>query len=50
MITLGGGLLALAIWILFGFVVPVGAGWIHLFLGVGMVLLVRRIVLGKEAR
>ncbi len=48
--TLIGGVLALVIWILFGFVVPVGTGWIHLFLGLGMVLLVRRVVLGTAAR
>ncbi len=48
--TLIGGVLALVIWILFGFVVPVGAGWIHLFLGLGVALLVRRVVLGREAR
>ncbi len=50
MITLIGGILALVIWIVFGFVVPVAAGWIHLLLGVGVALLVRRVVLGKEAR
>ncbi len=48
--TLIGGVLALVIWILFGFVVPVGAGWIHLFLGLGVALLIRRVVLGREAR
>ncbi len=48
--TLIGGVLALVIWILFGFVVPVGTGWIHLFLGLGVALLIRRVVLGREAR
>ncbi len=50
MITLIAALLALVVWIVFGFVVPVGAGWIHLFLALGMVLLVRRVVLGRAAR
>ena len=50
MLTLAGAILALAIWVFFGFVVPVGAGWVHLFLGLGMALAVRRVVLGKEAR
>ncbi len=48
--TLWGGILALVVWIVFGFVVPVEAGWIHLFLGLGMALLIRRVVLGREAR
>ncbi len=48
--TLIGGIAALVIWIVFGFVAPVHAGWIHLFLGLGMALLIRRVVLGREAR
>ena len=50
MLTLLGGIAALVVWILFGFVVPVGTGWIHLCLGLGVALLVRRVVLGREAR
>ncbi len=50
MLTLMGGIGALVVWILFGFIVPVEAGWIHLFLGLGMALLIRRVVLGREAR
>jgi len=49
-LTLAGALLALAVWVTFAFVVPVGAGWIHLFLGLGMALLARRVVTGREAR
>jgi hypothetical protein len=49
-LTLAAGSLALALWVLFGFVVPVGAGWIHLLLPLAMVLFTRRIVTGPEAR
>jgi uncharacterized membrane protein len=49
-LTLAAALVALGLWILFGFVVPVGAGWIHLLLALGMILLIRRVVTGKEAR
>lgn len=44
------GLVALALWVLFGFVVPVGAGWVHLLLALALVLLIRRVVTGPEAR
>jgi hypothetical protein len=49
-LTLIAALLALAAWIVFGFVIPVGAGWPHLFLALGAVLLVRRVVTGRRAR
>lgn len=49
-LTLAIALLALALWIVFGFVVPVGAGWIHLLLALGMALLIRRVATGREAR
>lgn len=49
-LTLALALICLLIWILGGFVVPVGAGWIHLFLGAAMVLLVRRVVVGRSGR
>lgn len=49
-LTLVAALLALALWIALGFVLPVGAGWVHLFLAVGTVLLIRRIVTGPRAR
>ncbi len=38
------GLLCLAAWVLLGFVAPVGAGWVHLFLPAGALLLMRRVV------
>jgi len=38
------GLLCLAVWLLLGFVAPIGAGWAHLFLPAGMLLLMRRVV------
>ena len=43
------GLLCLILWIVLGFVVPVGAGWVHLLLAAGVLLLVRRVVTGKSA-
>lgn len=49
-LTLALALLCLVVWIIGGFVVPVGSGWIHLFLGAGMVLLVRRVVTGGSER
>lgn len=44
-----GALIALVLWIVFGFVVPVGAGWVHLLLAVALVLFIRRVVTGPEA-
>jgi len=38
------GLACLVLWIVLGFVVPVGAGWPHLFLGAAALLLIRRVV------
>jgi hypothetical protein len=49
-LTLASGLVALALWLVLGFVVPVGAGWPHLFLAAGAMLLVRRMVTGPRAR
>jgi uncharacterized membrane protein len=48
-VSLVVGLLCLVLWVMLGFVVPVGAGWVHLFLAVGVLLLVRRVVTGKSA-
>lgn len=48
-LTLAVALMALVAWIILGFVVPVGAGWVHLLLALGMILLVRRVVAGKSA-
>jgi hypothetical protein len=39
--TLLGALFCIALWILFGFVRPIGLGVIHLLLPIGMVLLIR---------
>ena len=39
------GLVAMAAWIVFGVFIPLGAGWIHLALAAGIMLLIRAIVL-----
>lgn len=39
-------ILSLAFWIFVTFIAPLGAGWIHLFLAVGVLLLVRWVVTG----
>ena len=49
-LSLAAGILSLLIWILLVFVHPVGAGWPHLFLGLGVILLIRRLVTGRHAR
>ena len=46
--SLGLGVLFLAIWMVGTFVAPVGAGWIHLFLAAGVILLIRRVVTGRR--
>lgn len=46
---LGLGLLSLALWLILGFLVPLGAGWVHLFLPAGVLLLVRDVVTGSDA-
>jgi uncharacterized membrane protein len=43
------GLVCLAVWLVFTFIAPVGAGWIHLFLAAGVILLIRRVVTGRSA-
>ena len=43
------GLLSLAVWIVGTFLHPVGAGWIHLLLAAGVILLIRRVVTGRAA-
>ncbi|MBI1722521.1 MAG: hypothetical protein HYR48_01270 [Gemmatimonadetes bacterium] len=48
-LTLAVAFMALVAWVILGFVVPVGAGWVHLLLALGMILLVRRVVTGKKA-
>lgn len=47
-LSLGLALLSLLIWIIGVWLAPVHAGWIHLFLAAGVVLLVRRIVVGRR--
>lgn len=43
------GLLSLALWIALVFIVRVPAGWPHLFLAAGVLLLIRRVVTGRSA-
>ena len=40
-LTLAFALLSLALWVVFGFVLPVGIGAIHVFFALGATLLVR---------
>lgn len=40
-VTLVMAIVSLVLWIVFGFVVPIGVGAIHLLLAVGTILLVR---------
>jgi hypothetical protein len=47
-VSLVVGLLCVAVWILLAFVVPVGAGWPHLFLAAGVIFLIRRVVTGRR--
>ncbi len=47
--SLAVGLLALAAWVVFGLLLPVGAGAIHVLLPVGMMLVIRRVVTGPDA-
>ena len=46
--SLALGLISLAAWLVGTFVAPVGAGWIHLFLAAGVILLIRRVVTGRR--
>ena len=48
-LSLALGILSLLVWIVLVFVHPVAAGWIHLFLAAGLVLLIRRVVTGRSA-
>ena len=48
-LSLIAGIVSLLVWIFFVFVHPVAAGWIHLFLAAGLVLLIRRVVTGRSA-
>lgn len=40
-VTLVGAIVCLVLWVVFGFVIPLGVGAVHLFLAVGTILLVR---------
>lgn len=48
--TLVAAVAALVAWVVLAFVVRVPAGWVHLFLAAGVLLLVRRVVTGPGAR
>jgi len=47
--TLIAALLSFAVWVLLAFVRPAGAGWVHVFLAAGVILLIRRVVTGPDA-
>ncbi len=46
-IAIIGALVLLAAWVLLGLVIPVGAGWVHLLLAAGVILLIRGVVTAK---
>ena len=48
-LTLAGAVALLAAWVLLAFVFPVGSGWVHLLIGAGVILLIRRVVTGPRA-
>jgi len=48
-LSLAVGILALLAWILLVFIHPLHTGWVHLLLGLGVVLLIRRVVTGRAA-
>lgn len=48
-VSLIAGVLLLVVWIVLAFVIPVGAGWVHLLMAAGVVLLIRRVVTGPKA-
>jgi hypothetical protein len=48
-LSLAGALVLLAAWVLLAFVFPVGAGWPHLLMAGGVILLIRRVVAGPRA-
>ncbi|HVM43659.1 MAG TPA: hypothetical protein VMT77_09125 [Gemmatimonadales bacterium] len=48
-LTLILGVLCLAGWIVGVWILPVHAGWIHLLLAAGLILLIRRVVTGRAA-
>jgi len=48
-LSLLAGVVALLLWIVLAFVLRVPAGWPHLFLAAGVILLIRRVVTGRSA-
>ena len=48
-VSLVGGVVLLVAWVLLAFVFPVGSGWVHLLMGAGVILLIRRVVTGPRA-
>jgi hypothetical protein len=48
-LSLALALLSLVLWIVLAFVLHVAAGWPHLFLAAGVILLIRRVVTGRSA-
>jgi hypothetical protein len=47
-VSLVGGVVLLVAWVLLAFVIPVGAGWVHLLMAGGVMLLIRRVVAGRN--
>lgn len=43
------GIISLLLWIVLLFILHVPAGWPHLFLAAGVILLIRRVVTGRSA-
>ena len=39
------GVVALVAWAILGLIIPLGAGWVHLLLAIGILLLIRGVVL-----
>jgi hypothetical protein len=48
-LSLIAGVVSLLLWIVLIFVLHVPAGWPHLFLAAGVILLIRRVVTGRSA-
>jgi hypothetical protein len=44
-VSLIAGALSLVVWAIIGLIVPLGAGWVHLLLAAGILLLIRGVVL-----
>jgi aryl-alcohol dehydrogenase-like predicted oxidoreductase len=42
------GALLLALWVVLGFVIPVGAGWVHLLFAAGILLVIRAVVAASD--